>query len=66
MLLDAVRKARRADPGELEHLMHDIQNVADDPAAEEDLKRFCKRTGHSLLKFEKNNGEFRFLIKKEK
>ncbi|MCP4901062.1 MAG: hypothetical protein GY906_29180 [bacterium] len=33
MLLDAVRKARRADPGELEHLMHDIQNIAEDPAA---------------------------------
>jgi len=43
-----------------------LEVFADDPAAEEDLKRFCKRTGHFLLKFENNNGEFRFLIKKEK
>ena len=26
---------------------------ADDPAAEEDIKRWAKRTGHELLKFEK-------------
>ncbi len=43
-----------------------LEVFADDPASEVDLKRFCKRTGHSLLKFENNNGEFRFLIKKEK
>jgi len=43
-----------------------LEVFADDPASEEDLKRFCKRTGNSLLKFENNSGEFRFLIKKEK
>ncbi|MBD3187024.1 hypothetical protein GF325_09370 [Candidatus Bathyarchaeota archaeon] len=41
-----------------------LEVLADDPATEEDLKRFCKRTGHQLLLFEKNDGEFRYLIKK--
>ena len=41
-----------------------IEVLADDPAAEEDIKRFCKRTGHILLEFQNKNGEFRFLIKK--
>lgn len=41
-----------------------LEIIADDPAAEEDLKRFAKRTGHQLLDFQNNNGEFRFLIKK--
>ncbi len=44
-----------------------LEVIADDPAAEEDLKRFCKRTGHELLKFEKDKeGVFHFLIKKGK
>ena len=38
---------------------------ADDPAAEEDIKRFCKRTGHILLSFERlEDGTQRFLIKR--
>jgi tRNA 2-thiouridine synthesizing protein A len=41
-----------------------LEVFADDPASEEDLKRFCKRTGHDLLKFEEIDGEFHFLIKK--
>jgi tRNA 2-thiouridine synthesizing protein A len=40
--------------------------VADDPAAEEDLKRFCKRTGQQLVKFEKTTEGFHFIIKKLK
>lgn len=44
-----------------------LEVLADDPAAEEDLKRFCKRTGHELLLFEKDeDGVQRFLIKKKK
>jgi TusA-related sulfurtransferase len=39
---------------------------ADDPASEEDLKRFCKRTGHQLLSFEKVDNQFHFLIRKTK
>jgi TusA-related sulfurtransferase len=43
-----------------------LEVLADDPAAEEDLKRFAKRTGHELLALEKKEGRLRFLIKKMK
>lgn len=43
-----------------------LEVLADDPAAEEDLKRFCKRTGHELLNFENDEGDLRFLIKRTK
>ena len=43
-----------------------LEVFADDPAAEEDLTRFCKRTGHQLLKLEKTTEGFHFLIKKMK
>ncbi|MCK5059142.1 MAG: sulfurtransferase TusA family protein [Candidatus Aminicenantes bacterium] len=46
------------DPGDV------LEIIADDPAAEEDLKRFAKRTGNELLFFEKNGDIFRFLLKK--
>jgi TusA-related sulfurtransferase len=47
-------------PGEV------MEMFADDPAAEEDIKRFCKRTGHELLKFERlEDGTQRFLIRKK-
>jgi TusA-related sulfurtransferase len=39
---------------------------ADDPAAEEDIKRWAKRTGHKLLHFEKNGVIMTFYIKKKK
>lgn len=41
--------------------------LADDPAAEEDITRFAKRTGHKILEFEKNDdGTLRFIIEKTK
>ncbi len=43
-----------------------LEVLSDDPAAEEDLKRFAKRTGHEVLSFENNGGRLRFLIKKMK
>ncbi|HMF30154.1 MAG TPA: sulfurtransferase TusA family protein [Candidatus Lokiarchaeia archaeon] len=44
-----------------------LEVIADDPAAEEDLKRFCKRTGQELLSFDQSSdGAFHFLIKKIK
>ena len=43
-----------------------LEVLADDPAAEEDIKRLVKRTGHKLISFEDNDGVFRFLIKKVK
>lgn len=41
-----------------------LEVIADDPASEEDIKRFTKRTGHELLMFEKLGNINRFLIKK--
>jgi TusA-related sulfurtransferase len=42
-----------------------LELITDDPAAEEDIKRFTKRTGHELISFEKmKDGILRFLIKK--
>jgi tRNA 2-thiouridine synthesizing protein A len=43
-----------------------LEVLSDDPAAEEDLKRFAKRTGHEVLAFENDEGRLRFLIKKMK
>lgn len=39
---------------------------ADDPAAEEDIKAWAKRTGHELLKYEKEGNLLIFYIKKTK
>jgi len=41
-----------------------LEVLADDPAAEEDLKRFAKRTGHEVLSIEKKQDHLRILIKK--
>ena len=43
-----------------------LEVLSDDPAAEEDLKRFSKRTGHEIVKLEKKDDRLRFLIKKGK
>jgi tRNA 2-thiouridine synthesizing protein A len=39
---------------------------ADDPAAEEDIKRWAKRTGHQILSFEKEETILIFFIKRMK
>ena len=39
---------------------------ADAPAAEEDIKRWAKRTGHDILKFEKEGTILTFYIKRMK
>jgi tRNA 2-thiouridine synthesizing protein A len=39
---------------------------ADDPAAEEDIKRWAKRTGHELLHFDREDGILTFLIRRTK
>jgi tRNA 2-thiouridine synthesizing protein A len=41
-----------------------LEVLADDPAAEEDLKAWAKRTGQKILEIEKTNEGLRFLIKK--
>ncbi|MGB3477710.1 MAG: sulfurtransferase TusA family protein [bacterium] len=43
-----------------------LEVIADDPAAEEDIKRFAKRTGHEIVRFEKSGEILKFFIKKVK
>lgn len=44
-----------------------LEVLADDPAAEEDLKRFVKRTQNELVGFEKmSDGVMKFLIRKKR
>ncbi|MFX1410504.1 MAG: sulfurtransferase TusA family protein [Promethearchaeota archaeon] len=40
--------------------------IADDPAAEEDLKRWAKRTETQLVEFRKDGDELIFFFKKRK
>jgi tRNA 2-thiouridine synthesizing protein A len=39
---------------------------ADDPAAEEDIKRWAKRTGHEIVRFEKEGALLTFYIRRSK
>jgi len=43
-----------------------LEVLTDDPAAEEDLKRFAKRAGHEIVQFQKKEGVLHFLIKRGK
>ncbi len=43
-----------------------LEVLTDDPAAEEDLHRFAKRTGHEVVSFEKDDDQMRFLIRRKK
>ena len=38
---------------------------ADDPAAEEDIQRWAKRVGHTVVGFEKGEGGMTFWIRKK-
>ncbi len=39
---------------------------ADDPAAEEDIKRWAKRVGHEVVRFEKSGDMLTFWIRRKK
>ena len=41
-----------------------LEMITDDPAAEEDIQRFAKRTGNEILKMEKEGDRLKFFIKK--
>jgi len=43
-----------------------LEVLADDPAAEEDIKSLCKRLEQQLLNLNKEGNTLRFLIKKVK
>lgn len=59
-LLQTREQMDRIEVGEV------LEVLADDPAAEEDIKRFVKRTGHEIIKYEEKEDHIRFLIKKLK
>jgi len=42
-----------------------LEVTADDPAAEEDIKRLVKRLEHELINLEVDEGEIRVLIRKK-
>lgn len=46
------------EPGQI------LRVEADDPAAEEDIKRWAKRVGHEVIKFEKEDTILTFYIKR--
>jgi len=56
---ERLEEAKNAIGGEVEAYSLDVTR-------EEDLKRFAKRTGHEIVKFEKREDSMRFLIKKSK
>ena len=43
-----------------------LEMLADDPAAEEDIKSLVKHTGYELLHFSKEGDVLRFLIRRAK
>jgi TusA-related sulfurtransferase len=56
-LLQAREKMDELEAGDV------LEFFADDPAAEEDLTRFAKRTGHEILVVERDGDDLRMLIK---
>ncbi len=43
-----------------------LEMVADDPGSDPDIRSWAKRTGNELVVVEKNDGIYRFLIRKLK
>lgn len=41
-----------------------LEVLADDPAAEEDIERWAKRTGNEVLRVEKKDAKLRILVRK--
>jgi TusA-related sulfurtransferase len=41
-----------------------LEMLADDPAADADVKSWSARTGHQLLTVDRNGPVFRFLVRK--
>ena len=41
-----------------------VKVLADDPAAEEDIKRLIKRLGHQILQITTDNDNIEFIIRK--
>ena len=41
-----------------------LRILANDPAAEEDIQRWAKRAGHTLIEFRKDARELTFLVRR--
>lgn len=50
----------KVDVGEI------LEVTADDPSSKPDMESWAKRTGHELVSVEKDDGVFRFLIRRTK
>lgn len=59
-VIQTKQKMDKLAPGET------LEILADDPAAEEDLKAWAKRTGQKILEIEKTDEGLRFLVRKIK
>ena len=59
-ILETRQEMDKLDIGEI------LEVLADDPAAEDDLKAWAKRAGQKILEIEKTDEGLRFLILKEK
>jgi TusA-related sulfurtransferase len=57
-VLKAAEEIGKLAPGQL------LRILANDPAAEEDIKRWAKRAGHTLLESRREGRELAFLVRK--
>jgi tRNA 2-thiouridine synthesizing protein A len=57
-VLRAAEEMDKLPPGQV------LRILANDPAAEEDIQRWVKRAGHTLLALEKEGRELTFLVRK--
>jgi len=57
-VLKAAEEMDKLAPGQL------LRILANDPAAEEDIQRWAKRAGHTLVELTKNGHELTFLTRK--
>ena len=49
---------QRMSPGEL------LAMLSDDPASDADMRSWCRITGHDLLEVSREDGVYRFLVRK--
>ena len=57
-VLKAAEEMDKLAPGQF------LRILANDPAAEEDIQRWAKRAGHTLIEFRKDGRELTFVVRK--
>lgn len=58
-VFNAMEEMNKLDVGQI------LEMLTDDPAALEDIPRWAKRTGHLILKVQKEGNKIHFFIKKQ-